>query len=324
MKQEKRRQLAKIAYLYYEEGKSQAEIAADTGIYRTTVSRMLTKAKSEGIVKIEIQDFDRRLYRLEKYVQEKYGLKGLELVENSTDEDQLDLENRLAQAAADMLTNLIDDGKKVGFSWGRSLSLIVDKIGNHRMKGVKFVPIAGGPSHIHARYHVNTLIYDMANKFRGECSFINATIIQENQELAQGILSSKYFEELRADWKDLDVAAIGIGGRVDEKNRQWLDMLTTADFQALSDEGAVGETCCRGLNQYGQAIVEDLQKRTIAISLDDLKEVPDTIALAYGEEKAQAILAVLRAGYIHHLVTDERTIVKVLELDNDVHVHTNL
>lgn len=100
---------------------------------------------------------------------------------------------------------------------GRSLSLIVDKIGNHRMKGVKFVPIAGGPSHIHARYHVNTLIYDMANKFRGECSFINATIIQENQELAQGILSSKYFEELRADWKNLDVAAIGIGGRVDEK-----------------------------------------------------------------------------------------------------------
>ncbi len=32
-------------------GKSQAEIAAETGIYRTTVSRMLTKAKSEGIVK---------------------------------------------------------------------------------------------------------------------------------------------------------------------------------------------------------------------------------------------------------------------------------
>ncbi len=85
---------------------------------------MLTKAKSEGIVKIEIQDFDRRLYRLEKYVQEKYGLKGLELVENSTDEDQLDLENRLAQVCTDMLTNLIDDGKKVGFSWGEASVLL--------------------------------------------------------------------------------------------------------------------------------------------------------------------------------------------------------
>ncbi|MDQ8773989.1 sugar-binding transcriptional regulator [Streptococcus ruminantium] len=315
MKQEKRRQLAKIAYLYYVEGKSQAEIATETGIYRTTVSRMLTKAKSEGIVKIEIQDFDRGLYQLEKYVQNRYGLKGLELVENSTDEDLFDLENRLAQAAADMLTNLIDDEKKVGFSWGRSLSLIVDKIGHHRMKGVKFVPIAGGPSHIHARYHVNTLIYNMASKFRGECRFINATIIQENQELANGILSSKYFEELRADWKQLDVAVVGIGGGVDEKNRQWLDMLTADDFQQLSVEKAVGETCCRCFDQQGKQVVEDLQKRTIAISLEDLKEVPDTMALAYGDQKAQAILAVLRAGYIHHLVTDERTIVKVLELD---------
>ncbi|MFI3087277.1 sugar-binding transcriptional regulator [Streptococcus sp. 2022WUSS037] len=317
MKLEKRRQLAKIAYLYYIEGKSQAEIAMETGIYRTTVSRMLTRAKLEGIVKIEIQDFDKRLYQLEKYVQNKYGLKGLELVENSSDGDFSALESRLAEAAADMLTNLIDDDMIVGFSWGRSLSLIVEKIGHHRMKGLKFVPIAGGPSHIHARYHVNTLIYDMANKFRGECSFINATIIQENQSLAEGILSSRYFEELRADWKKLNVAAVGIGGRVDANNPQWLDMLTEADFHQLSIEGAVGETCCRCLNHNGEPVVEDLQDRTIAISLEELKNIPNTLALAYGEHKAQAILAILRAGYINHLVTDEGTILKVLELDGD-------
>ena len=41
---------------------------------------------------------------------------------------------------------------------------------------------AGGPSHIHARYHVNTLIYSMASKFHGECHFINASVIQENSE----------------------------------------------------------------------------------------------------------------------------------------------
>ena len=50
MKSERKRLLAKIAYLYYVEEKSQAEIAAETGIYRTTVSRMLAEAKKEGIV----------------------------------------------------------------------------------------------------------------------------------------------------------------------------------------------------------------------------------------------------------------------------------
>ena len=37
--------LAKLAYLYYVEDKSQSQIAAETGIYRTTVSRMLAEAK---------------------------------------------------------------------------------------------------------------------------------------------------------------------------------------------------------------------------------------------------------------------------------------
>ena len=46
MKYERKKLLAKLAYLYYIEEKSQSEIATETGIYRTTVSRMLTEAKN--------------------------------------------------------------------------------------------------------------------------------------------------------------------------------------------------------------------------------------------------------------------------------------
>ena len=63
MKYERKKLLAKLAYLYYIEEKSQSEIATETGIYRTTVSGMLTEAKKEGIVKIEIENFDSKLFR---------------------------------------------------------------------------------------------------------------------------------------------------------------------------------------------------------------------------------------------------------------------
>ena len=179
-----------------------------------------------------------------------------------------------------------------------------------------FFPLAGGPSHIHARYHVNTLIYSMANKYHGDCRFMNATIIQEDESLAKGILSSKYFEDLKRSWQELDVVVVGIGGQVDEKNRQWLDMLTAEDFRTVENEGAVGEICCRFFDENGELVDEQLQNRTVAISLDYLKTVPHSLAFAYGRQKAAAILAVLRAGYVNHLVTDEATILKVLELDN--------
>ncbi len=71
MKDERKKLLAKLAYLYYVEDKSQSQIAAETGIYRTTVSRMLAEAKKEGVVKIEIENFDTRLFHLENYITQK-------------------------------------------------------------------------------------------------------------------------------------------------------------------------------------------------------------------------------------------------------------
>ncbi|VUW99269.1 Sorbitol operon regulator [Streptococcus constellatus] len=315
MKNDRKKLLAKVAYLYYIEEKNQAQIAAETGIYRTTISRMLAEAKKEGIVKIEIENFDTHLFQVENHVKKRYNLKGIELVSNDLDLSSSELEQKLAQAAAGMLRGLLTDNMKVGFSWGKSLSLLVEHLGARHLKNIHFYPLAGGPSHIHARYHVNTLIYSMAGKYHGDCRFINATIIQENKELAKGILSSKYFEDLKKSWQELDVAVIGIGGQVEEKNRQWLDMLTSEDFSKLKQLDAAGEICCRFFDKNGQAIYEELQDRTIAISLDKLKTIPNTFAFAYGDYKAQALLSALRAGYINYLVTDEQTILKVLELD---------
>ena len=119
MRNERKKLLAKLAYLYYIEEKSQAEIAAETGIYRTTVSRMLAEAKKKGIVKIEINNFDTRLFQLEKYVKEKYRLKGIDIVANVPDESTAELEERLGQSAANLLRALLDDHMNVGFSWGK-------------------------------------------------------------------------------------------------------------------------------------------------------------------------------------------------------------
>jgi DNA-binding transcriptional regulator LsrR (DeoR family) len=43
----------------------------------------------------------------------------------------------------------------------------------------------------------------------------------------------------------------------------------------------------------------------IAITPDQLRAVPDVVAIAGGAQKAPAILATLRSGLIHQLITDE-------------------
>lgn len=74
MKDDKRL-LIKVCKMYYEEDMTQSQIANATGIYRTTVGRMLKKAREEGIVKITIDDHIGTHYDLERELEQLLGLK---------------------------------------------------------------------------------------------------------------------------------------------------------------------------------------------------------------------------------------------------------
>lgn len=318
MREEKRRLLAKLAYMYYIEEKSQTQIASEMGIYRTTVCRMLSKAKEEGIVKIEISDYNPEIFALESYVQEKYGLKKVAIIPYHATDSQAERFDRIASEGAEFLRSMVKDDEMIGISWGSTISRMIDRMDPKSLKGISVYPLAGGPSAINANFHVNTLVYRLARLFHGQSSFINATVIQENPNIAQGIRESKYFEKTLEAWKKLDWAIVGIGAEPDsQKESQWRDLLMGSDYEALRRLSAVGEICCRFLDKDGQPVNSHLQERTIGISIEELQKVPKVMAIAHGHEKARAILAALKANCINYLVTDEATIRALLVADGD-------
>jgi len=316
MKEERRRLLAKVAYLHYIQGKSQTLISKEMNIYRTTVCRMLAKARAEGIVRIDIADYDANLFGLEEYVRQQYGLEKLDFVPNQVEDSPADTLVKVSKTAAEVVRHAVKDGDKIGLSWGATLSSLIDELDPKMIKDILIYPLAGGPSHINAKYHVNTLVYRLARIFHGNSAFINAMVIQEDKQLTKGILQSKYFEDILASWDQLDLALVGIGGEPNSREEsQWRDLLTDADYQQLKQENAVGEVCCRFFDQAGRPVHKGLQDRTIGISLAQLARIPKTIAVATGKYKAKAILAALKAGVINYLVTDKDTMMAVLALD---------
>ena len=57
----------------------------------------------------------------------------------------------------------------------------------------------------------------------------------------------------------------------------------------------------------------ELNRRIIGVTLDELRAVPQTIAVAVGLNKAAAIFGALQSGAINVLCTDEETASRVLE-----------
>ena len=121
------RLIVKIAQLYYEQDMTQAQIARELGIYRTTISRLLKRGREQGIVTIAINyDYNENLW-LEQQLKQKFGLKEAVVAacDSLLEEDQL---NHIGLHGAQLVDRLLEPGDIVGFSWGRAVRALVENL----------------------------------------------------------------------------------------------------------------------------------------------------------------------------------------------------
>jgi DNA-binding transcriptional regulator LsrR (DeoR family) len=324
LKDDKYKLLSQVAYMYFIEDISQQEISEKLGIYRTTISRLIKEAREKGIVEINVRNFDTKMYALEKHFQEQYHMKFIQIVPTDSEDSEQEKDEGLARAGATFIKQRLEKNSVVGVSWGRTLAQTISHIENRRNTHSVFVPIVGGPSHVNTQYHVNTLVYELARKFGGSSQFVNATVVQETRALKEGIIRSKYFSELNDYWSKLDLAIIGIGGKLSVKDSQWRDLITPDDYEDLKLREAIGDCCCRFIDEDGKILRGSLYERTIGIDLTDLAKVPLSVGIARSKAKAKAILAMLKKGYINALITDEETALEILNISNDLYLQNYL
>ncbi|MDD9149363.1 MULTISPECIES: sugar-binding transcriptional regulator [unclassified Sporolactobacillus] len=313
MEKDKRRLLTKVAYLYYIKEKTQNEIAGELGIYRTTISRMLKKARSEGIVDIQIRDFDPQAFELEVQLQKRFALKDAVVIPTGADDTEKEKEDKLAEEAAYYLKHLIKNDEIIGLSWGSNLAAMIGKLKGNKKTNATFVPLVGGPSHINSRYHVNAIIYDLSRHFGGECVFINAGAIQDSRLLRDGIMKSRDFQKFRDYWNRLDIAMFGIGGPLESSTSSWRNFMTQADQKSLINRHAIGDCCCQFFDSEGRLIKEGLYNRTIGIKPELLAKVPYSVGVARSKVKAPSIRALLKTDFMNTLITDDETVREILK-----------
>lgn len=313
MRADRRHLLAKVAYNYFIEGKTQAEIAAALNVYRTTVSRMINEAKEEGIIRFTIEDVDERALALEQAFQIYFGLAYLEIVPDGTLEEAHDNDLQLATVASDLVRRLADDDQVIGVSWGSTLSKVSEHVSQKALHNSIIVPLVGGPSYINTKYHVNTIVYELAQKLQSPSLYVNAEAVQESKNVADAILRAEYFSRLQDYWDRLDFAILGIGGNLSAES-SWRSILTKDDLRVLEEQDAVGDILCRFVDGKGNILSGDLYDRTVGMTFEQLLRVRLRLGIARGEEKVRSILALLRNHGINALVTDEGTARQILEM----------
>ncbi|MEN3186198.1 MAG: sugar-binding transcriptional regulator [Atribacterota bacterium] len=306
--------LAKIAKLYYLDDLSIIEIAKILGMSRQRCSRLLRKAKEEGVVQIEVIDPAQEGVRnLEKQIEGKFGLRKAHVVSVFSRDSDL-IRKAVGEAGARFFLKTIAPGNKIGVAYGRTLYELVRYVRPSFIRedlNLNVVQLMGGLSRISANVFATEIPKRLAEALNAQVYYLPAPAFTKDRVTRDAMLKD---ENVQATLKEkIDLALVGIGSVSPGAMLIQTGAITADEYQELLAKGAVGDICGTFFDVSGKIVEFSGNERRIAVSLDDLRnKCPLVIGVAGGLEKADAILGALQGKFLHVLIVDSLTAEKIL------------
>lgn len=303
--------LAYIATLYYENGLNQSNIAELLGLSRSMISRLLVEAKKRGIVEIRIHRPILTDPGLERELMVRFGLR----VARVLDVEHLpypELLRQLGKLAAVELVAHLHDGMTVAIAWGMTLWELVQALpprAYHHLRVVQCLGALGNQQSC----DTPLITQRMAQALGAQYFPLHAPLIVESEAVCAQLQQQRMIQETLEMARHADLLLVGIGAVEPEvSSLKRAGYLSDADLAELARRGAVGDICGRYLDQMGRPVPTPFDGRLVGITLEDIRRIPCVFAVAGGAIKGKAILAALRSGLLHILVTDKGAALEVL------------
>jgi DNA-binding transcriptional regulator LsrR (DeoR family) len=299
--------LADVAEMYYIEGKDQSAIASEVGVTRSMISRMLTEARSRGIVEIKVIRPIHSDHELEDAIKTRFGIESVFVV-SMEDTKPEKLLNNLGRAAAEVLKKHLRPDLVIGVAWGTAVSATVDAVQTMGEPSIKVIQLVGAQGARNVEYDGHAIVKRLAEKIGGEGYYINAPYLCQTPEIAQSMRETRGIKETIDMGKETQVALLGVGTTEIEFSSYYLSgLLTEEEIEAIQKNGVVGDIASNYFNMDGTPYYDDFLSRMITIRLEDLNRIPVRIGIAGGSAKVKAIIGALNSRLVNHLVTDSNT-----------------
>ena len=294
---ETRAMLHTVAKLHYESDLPQVQIAKQLGLSTATISRLLQRARAEGIVRIEVRD-PIAPDILGARLAEALGLRRVSVVDAPSGGTAVTL---AAPLAAILKAEGLGTGSVLALGWGRAIRSVVEA-GLPPMPGVEVVPATGGMQQEAPHFQINEFVRLAASQTGGTPNFIHAPYLP-SAEARPIFLSDPAIRHSVELWDRIDVAVVGVG-LPHALNPPEASLATLSEQRLVN---AAGDVIRHYFDVGGNPVHWEGEDRLIAASPDQLRRARLTIAVAAGESKAVSIIGAARARLISALVTDTRT-----------------
>ena len=291
----------RAAWLYYVEELTQADIARALGLSRAKVIRLLAAARESGVVRIQLDARGTDELALERRLARAFRLDEAIVAPSPARESAV--ATVVGHAAGTWLSGCVRDGMSVGIGWGSTLHASLKAIRDRSVDRLSVVSLLGGMTHSRA-VNPSAVARRVADAFGAECYQLTAPLVVSDPATRDALWKEPGLHDLLGRARKADLALVSVGDLREDATLFREGLLPRSMLRSLAAAGAVGDVLCHFVDADGCVVDHPVNRRVVAVGLEDLRKVPRIVLAAGGRRKAVAIRAALAATGARVLVTD--------------------
>lgn len=314
--EEKNEVLSKVAHMYYNENKTQSEIADYFSTTRFKVSKWIQDARNKNIVEITVHTSNNRNTRLENIFKENFSLQNVIILNNQyiPYEDTL---RQLGKLGAEYLNRIITPDSIIGVLWGKTVYNIINQIStnNSQFMNITALQIVGSVAKDNPILDSPELIKNLAAAYNGKYKFLLAPLYIENDYIREKIIDEPVIKDAIEYGKKANIILTGIGGETCTSlyNNIWGKYIDKCDLENVN---AVGSIYGRIIDKDGNVCDIDINKKVVGIDVESILKVRYRIGIVVGKHKTDATIGALKGNLINTLITDTGMAISILKKCN--------
>jgi len=307
---ENNRSAVVVAKMYYYQGLTTEQIAAELRISRPTISRLLSFAREKGIVEVTVYDSDEHRNPLQQEISERFEIPKVHIVPVSEASGEQIWLQRAAQFAANYLNSLLTDNQILGVAWGSTVSAISKYLVPKALRGVDVVQLNGSGNTItNNTTYASEIIMRFADNYSARAHLFPVPTFFDYEETKKSMWRERSIQRILRMQEDADILLYSLGAvETGMPSQSYSDgYLEDKDFRELKARRAVADLAMVFFSEDGSSQGISVNARSSGPDLELYRRAPSSVCVVSGRPKVAALHSALAAGYMNDLIIDEPT-----------------
>ena len=299
----------RAARMYYYQNLTTSVIAKEMHVSRSTVSRLLTYARSSGLVNIQIVEPAELPDKLAKSILERYKIDKVHVVPVPEIAGEAEWLERVAQYTANYLNTIFDSNMILGIAWGTTLTAISKHLLRKTTHNSQIVQLNGaGNTQSMGIEYASEIIMRFSENYRARAHLFPVPTFFDYAETKQALWKEGSIRRIldlqsKADVLLYSIGAVNAGIPSHVYSGGYL---SDPDYQVLEQHKIAGDIATVFFKEDGSFQNIPLNKRTSGPNLD-LFRSKFGICVVSGLAKVKGLHAALKGKLMSELIVDEPT-----------------